>query len=187
MASGHLTTTRLALLALAAVLGLTGLARGAHAQDDNTTLVRNFYEVVFNERALDRAGEFLSPDYASHGPAHDRNVDVAATGQFIQETLTVFPDIRIDVLHTAAEGDMVAAHWVASGTHSGTMMGLSATGNTVTVMGMSLFRIADGLIVEGWNSYDRYDLLQQLEPPGAAEAEHAEEEGGGAPAEGGTE
>jgi steroid delta-isomerase-like uncharacterized protein len=156
---------------VAVIIGLTGLSQGALAQDDNAALVRNFYDVIFNQRAVERAGEFLSPGYASHGPAHDRHVDLAATGEFLAETVTVFPDIHIEVLSTVSEGDLVAASWVARGTHSGTMLGLAATGNSVTVFGISLFRIADGRIVEGWNAYDRHDLLLQLEPPRTAEDE----------------
>jgi steroid delta-isomerase-like uncharacterized protein len=165
----------LGAVGLVVVVALAGFPRGAAAQDDNAAIVRSFYDVIFNQRALDRAAEFLAPGYTSHGPAHDRHVDLEATGQFLHETVTVFPDIHIEVLHTVSDGDLVAATWTARGTHSGTMMGLAATGNTVTVFGMSLFRLSEGKIVEGWNSYDRYDLLQQLEPPGAAEAAHNED------------
>ncbi len=35
--------------------------------EENKALVRRFYEEVFNEKRLDRAGEFVAPDYLDHG------------------------------------------------------------------------------------------------------------------------
>ena len=73
-----------------------------------------------------------------------------------------FPDWRSDVQHMIAEGDLVAEHFVAHGTHRGSVMGESPTGHDVVLRGVNIFRIADGKIVERWGRLDDLGLLQQL-------------------------
>jgi predicted ester cyclase len=61
------------------------------------------------------------------------------------------------------EGDIVVELFTASGTHSGSeIMGVAATGRTVTLPGINIFRIRDGRIVERWGRLDDLGLLRQL-------------------------
>jgi predicted ester cyclase len=73
-----------------------------------------------------------------------------------------FPDWRSDEQHMIAEADLVAEHFVAHGTHRGSVMGESPTGREVWLRGVNIFRIADGKIVERWGRLDDLGLLQQL-------------------------
>ncbi|HXG39482.1 MAG TPA: ester cyclase [Candidatus Limnocylindrales bacterium] len=74
-----------------------------------------------------------------------------------------FPDLRIDERDLVAEGDLVAARWVASGTHSGTSFaGVPASGRRFEITGMSFYRVRDGRIVEGWVNDDNLGMLAQL-------------------------
>ena len=41
-------------------------------------------------------------------------------------------------------------------------MGLPATGNRVTVTGLSIWRVVDGKIVEHWEQFDAMGMMQQL-------------------------
>jgi len=61
-----------------------------------------------------------------------------------------------------AEGDRVATHWSGEGTHQGEFMGIVPTGKRVTVRGISLYRLADGKIVEGYDAWDKLELTEQL-------------------------
>jgi len=62
-----------------------------------------------------------------------------------------FPDLRIQEDMAIAEGDLVAAHWTASGTHTGpAFAGLpAASGRRFEITGMSFYRVREGRIVEG--------------------------------------
>jgi serine phosphatase RsbU (regulator of sigma subunit) len=53
-----------------------------------------------------------------------------------------------------AEGDRVAYRWTARGTHLGEWAGISPTGNHMTAAGMTIFRVTEGKIVEGWVTLD---------------------------------
>jgi steroid delta-isomerase-like uncharacterized protein len=61
------------------------------------------------------------------------------------------------------EGDLVAARWTAAGTHRGAGLGVPATGKPMRVTGMTWARFdQNGRLAEGWNSFDRLGMLQQL-------------------------
>ncbi len=80
-----------------------------------------------------------------------------------------FPDLRVEVGHLLAEGDLVADHVTVSGTHQEEFMGVAATGKRVTFTGTNINRIADGKIAEHWGNFDNLGMMQQLgaiSPPG---------------------
>jgi predicted ester cyclase len=86
-----------------------------------------------------------------------------------------FPDWRSDVQHMIAEGDLLVEHFIAHGTHRGSVMGETPTGQHVVLRGINIFRIVDGKIVERWGRLDDLGLMQQLglAPQQAATATHA--------------
>jgi predicted ester cyclase len=48
------------------------------------------------------------------------------------------------------------------GTHKGTWIGIPPTGNTMSVPGIAIFRIANGQILEQWSHNDLRAALRQL-------------------------
>ncbi len=73
-----------------------------------------------------------------------------------------YPDTHFAVEDQVAEGDKVATRWTAVGTQQGELMGIPATGKKVTVTGMTINRIVNGMIMESWNNFDALGQLQQL-------------------------
>ena len=85
-----------------------------------------------------------------------------------------FPDWCSDVQHMITEGDLLVEHFIAHGTHHGSVMGETPTGQHVVLRGINIFRIVDGKIVERWGRLDDLGLMQQLglAPQRAAAASH---------------
>ena len=50
----------------------------------------------------------------------------------------------------------------AGGTHRGEVMGVPATGRSISLPGINIFRLRDGLIVERWGLLDDLGFLKQL-------------------------
>jgi steroid delta-isomerase-like uncharacterized protein len=75
-----------------------------------------------------------------------------------------FPDLRIVEDMAIAEGDLVATHWTASGTHTGPAFASlpAASGRRFEITGMSFYRVRDGRIVEGWVNDDTLAMAAQL-------------------------
>jgi steroid delta-isomerase-like uncharacterized protein len=72
------------------------------------------------------------------------------------------PDFVMEIHEMVAEGDIVVIRWSATGTHAGDFNGFPATGRVVTLDAISIVRMKDGHIVEGWQEADRLGLGQQL-------------------------
>jgi len=84
-----------------------------------------------------------------------------------------FPDLSVAQADQVTEGDKVAFRWMMSGTHEGELMGVAPTGQRVAVMGIDIFRIENGEIIDYWGEFDVMGMLRQLgitSPPERAES-----------------
>ena len=131
--------------------------------EENKTLSRRVVEEVLVAGNLDVVDEIVSKDYVHHDPAmpeegHGRE----HFKEFASMYRSAFPDVHVEIEDMIAEGDRVATRWVASGTHEGELMGISPTGNRVTVAGTTIDRLADGQIAETWDIYDALGMMRQL-------------------------
>ena len=73
-----------------------------------------------------------------------------------------FPDIRVTIHDTLAEGDKVVIRATASGTHMGELMGIPATGRRIAVDEIHIVRCVDGKVVEHWGVEDSLGMMRQL-------------------------
>ncbi len=62
-----------------------------------------------------------------------------------------------------AEGDLVAAHVTARGTHEGLFNGVPPTGNEWEAHCTAIYRVEDGRIAEAWVTWDLLALMEQLD------------------------
>lgn len=152
------------LLSAIALLTLVGAVPGsANAGDGNADLERNkavtrkVYEEGLNQ------GRFEVPyteDFVGHGGAQTfTHAQGMAEARGWREA---FPDLNISIVKQVAEQDLVAVHWTARGTNTGTGNGIPATGKTVQMTGTTLFRLEDGKIAEEWTCANSLGLMRQL-------------------------
>jgi predicted ester cyclase len=73
-----------------------------------------------------------------------------------------FPGWHSDLGFLVAEGDLVTEYFTASGTQQGELFGVPASGRTVTLPGINIFRVRDGRITERWGRLDDLGLMRQL-------------------------
>jgi steroid delta-isomerase-like uncharacterized protein len=114
----------------------------------------------------DRPEEIFAPDYINHQHHHPDSAEtirgIGPWKQFIGSFHQAFPDFEDKIAAQIAEGDLVATHFISSGTHRGEIMGLAPTGKRATWTGIAIDRIADGKIAESWVNWDMLGMLQQL-------------------------
>jgi steroid delta-isomerase-like uncharacterized protein len=135
--------------------------------EQNKALVQRFLagldamRTTQNPELLD---EFFAPDVALHLTGFPPEMQGReALKQVLHMFLNAFPDLHItEVSPILAQGEMVAARVSWSGTHTGDLMGIPATGKQVSVADMHIERIVDGKIVERFGVTDMMGLLQQL-------------------------
>ena len=74
-----------------------------------------------------------------------------------------FPDLHFDVQEVIVEGNRVVSRWHLTGTHTGAeFLGQAATGNKVSVDGVSIDTIKDGIVLDGFDAWDSLGFRQQL-------------------------
>ena len=128
----------------------------------NKTIVREFIDALFSRGDLSAVDRYLAEDYVDHNPPMGVSPDREgwrAAGEMIRAGC---PDWHSDRHRLVAEGDIVAEHFTASGTHLGTLLGVPPTGRTLTLHGVNIFRIADGLVAERWAQLDDLGMLTAL-------------------------
>ena len=130
--------------------------------EQNKTIVREFIDRLFTKGDLGAVDAFLAEDFVNHDPPfgapQDREGMRAAGAMF----RAAFPDWHSDPGLLIGEGDLVMEQFTASGTQRGEIMGAPATGRTVTLTGINVFRVRDGRIAERWGRLDDLGLLTQL-------------------------
>jgi hypothetical protein len=73
-----------------------------------------------------------------------------------------FPDHEYFFEETLGEGDVVAMKYCTAGTHRGAFNGIPATGRTIDLQNVAMFRFADGKIADAWMLNDKYALIEEL-------------------------
>jgi steroid delta-isomerase-like uncharacterized protein len=125
-------------------------------------LACQWFEHVWNRNDLSAIKAFTTPDLKAHGA--DGIVRTQESFADFQRSIkSALPDLKVEVKHCVEGRDMVAVHWVASGTHTGKSDGLpDPNGGRVELSGLTLVRMAGDKIAEGWDDYDAADLMRQL-------------------------
>jgi len=150
------------LLTPALAVPVAARSRRTFDLDANRALVRRFFEGVWSTGDLSRRDEFVSADYQGHPAGAPAPIDREGWTAWFQGFRAAFPDAVFTVEDLIAEGDRVAARLTMRATNTGPLNGMPPTGRSVVVGGMSIERVVDGRIVEGWNQNDALGLLTQL-------------------------
>jgi len=132
---------------------------------ERVTFVKTWFEEVWKKGRLSAIDELLADGAVMHGLG-EAGADVSGPAgfkPFVERLRGAFPDIEVTIEQTIEEGDLIASRWVATMTHSGPDLGVAPTGKHVTVTGMSIARIQNGKMVEGWNNWDMLSLMHQIE------------------------
>jgi len=141
-------------------IGMPAMAQQAGEQERNKQTARSFFEDVLDQGRFDKYAESHAKDFVAHGRDHDYTLeqDMAAA----KEERKALPDMRMRANQILAERDLVSVYWSVSGTNTQAGMGFPATGKTVKIDGMTLFRFREGKICEEWSVWDMLSVLRQL-------------------------
>jgi len=116
------------------------------------------YEAV-NTGNLALLDKFVAPDYVEHSEGFQ---GVEPFRQQITLFRAAFPDLRVTIDDLLIAGDRFASRTTVTGTHTGDLMGILATGRRITVKAVDMGRIEGGQAKERWGGLDMYSLLTQL-------------------------
>jgi steroid delta-isomerase-like uncharacterized protein len=151
---------KISFLLLLSVICMPAMAQQAGEQEKNKQIARSFFEEVLDQGRFDLYSESHAKDFVAHGENRDYTLDddLAAA----KEERKALPDMKMRVNQILAERDLVAVQWTASGTNTQAGMGFPATGRTVKINGMTVFRFKAGRICEEWSAWNMLSVMRQL-------------------------
>ncbi len=116
---------------------------------------------MFNKPDLTIANEIFAQHFVGHVPM----MPILNRGgymDFFESFYVAFPDFRQDIHDSIITHDRVALRVTYHGTQHGAFLGIPATGCAIKIPTMSIFRIADDLIVENWMEMDIFGVIRQI-------------------------
>ena len=95
--------------------------------------------------------------------------------RYFEDTFAAVPDMHMEVLALAEQGDDVFVHWRLTGTHLGTLQGIEPTGKPVALDGIDHFVMRDGNVVSNFVVFDQMQYGRQIGmlPPQDSPADRA--------------
>ena len=132
--------------------------------EENVALMRRWFKEVWNEGKTQTIHELLSPDAIGNGQLEDGS-QIRGPAEFlplVERIRGAFPDINMVVEDAFGAEDKVVLRWSATMTHHGDHLGMPASGKRVRMTGITIARIRDKQIVEGWDNWDQLAMLKQI-------------------------
>ena len=137
---------------------------------ENVELMRRWFQEVWNDGRVQTIYHLLDENISGWGQDVP-GVEIRKPADFValyNRLHAAFPDMKLTVEDAFGADDKVVVRWSAVMTHTGDHLGMPATNRTVRVTGITIARIAEGKIVQGWDNWDQLALMQQLTNAAAA-------------------
>jgi steroid delta-isomerase-like uncharacterized protein len=132
--------------------------------EENVNLMRRWFKEVWNDGKIQTIHDLLAPDAIAIGELED-GVKLRGPAEFVpfaQRIRGAFPDMNVVVEDVFGAGDRVVLRWSGTMTHLGDHLGMPATGKAVQITGITIARIVNKQIVEGWDNWDQLGMLKQI-------------------------
>lgn len=121
-------------------------------EERNKQAILNAINAI-NAGNVDEITKYFATDVVDHG---DGTMPAAKSADSVKAMMhmfvNTFPDMKIDPIVTAADGDYVIVYSNWGGTFKNDMMGIKATGKSFKTKDADIFKMNDeGKIVEHWS------------------------------------
>ncbi len=123
------------------------------------SLAERFAQTL-TDHDLTAFADLLHADYLNHNryaqPGKEGSIGIFAG------FLEAFDDFRVDVDDVIEDGQTVVGRYTYRGRHTGTFMGIPATGAEVEMHSIDIWRIRDGRLYEHWDELNNLEFFQQI-------------------------
>jgi len=130
--------------------------------EENKITIDRMFKEIFHQGNIAAADKFIAPDVIYH--PFPSTFPAGPDGfRFVFKMLcSSFPDQYIALDDIIGEGDKVVVRSTFSGTQTGPLMGFPPTGKRCTQSQISIFRLANGKVIEYWFNADDLGMIRQL-------------------------
>ena len=133
-------------------------------EEANRALVIRYFGAV-ESGDLEAVKEIFSPDCILHhttGQDWSLEKTIQTVRKQNEQSKMMFPDVTFINEDTIVDGNKAVLMFTFKGTHKGNVEGIPATGNSVEGRSITIFRLENGKIAEGWQESNVLRLYQQL-------------------------
>ncbi len=134
----------------------------AELEGKNKAQVMKFYTEVLDNKNMKMIDELIAPNAIDHQLPPGYPAGIEGVRKMLNEYLTAFPDMKNSIDYILCDSDKVAIGTTMTGTQTGAMMGMQASGKKVNVQGVDVIRLVDGKMVEHWGFAEEMKMMQQL-------------------------
>jgi steroid delta-isomerase-like uncharacterized protein len=130
----------------------------------NKAIIARYIQKAWTEGDWSVAEEIVDENAVFHDQVREGKLPPGREGVRVAMDMirTGMPDFVMHLQDVIAERDLVVIRWHATGTHAGIFNGLPATNRVVTLYAISIVRMRDGKIVEGWQEADQLGMGREL-------------------------
>lgn len=134
----------------------------------NKNLIYRYINEVWNHENFGLVDELFADDYIIHVAGMDLESSHETLKENLMRAHLTFPDFHMALKHLVADGKLVMAHWINTGTHTGELklpgmeQGIPPSGNKINFMEVAIFRLENGKIAKGWYISDQLGMMQQI-------------------------
>ena len=131
--------------------------------EERKALVARIANDIWIRGDLNVVDQVMAPEAKYYGPhmpsgVGDRETWRRAIGMY----RSAFPDSHVTFEELIAVGDTVVGRWSATATHTGPLSGVAPTGKHIEIGGITIYRFAQGKIIEAWEQLDMLGMWQQI-------------------------
>jgi steroid delta-isomerase-like uncharacterized protein len=129
---------------------------------DNEAILHRFIDEVINQGRYEVCDEIVAEDFLELDPLPGQRQGREGLKEVIAMMRSGFPDIHWVSDETISSGDKVVTRFTWTGTQRGDFLGIPATGRPVTVKGVVIDRIVNGLMTDSRILMDTFGMMMQL-------------------------
>jgi len=120
-------------------------------EEQNKSIVRQYWDGKWNERRPEILDELLSLDIKYHGEEEMTGIEEYKTSY--STYLSAMINTRFEIKELIAEGDLVMSRAVFYGTYNGNLGDIYPVGEELNFRFFTVFKLIDGKILEEWELY----------------------------------
>nr|WP_295922266.1 ester cyclase [uncultured Dyadobacter sp.] len=132
--------------------------------EKNKAVIRRFNQEVIGEGNLESFKELMDEQFVNRSAPEGMSNGADGMIYFFNEILRpAMPDVHVTIHQQVVEGDVVTTRKTIGGTHTGTLLGIPATGRVVNIDVIDIVRVKDGKYFEHWGITSLPEVLGQLQ------------------------
>jgi steroid delta-isomerase-like uncharacterized protein len=131
------------------------------SKESSLAALTTFAEAVSTGN-FDLFDKVVASDCVDHDPAPGQVPGPAGYRMFFGGMRTAFPDLQVSLETAVQDEDTIAFAYTITGTQTGALQGIPASGKKIKIRGLQISKFKDGKMTELWGSSDELGLLKQI-------------------------